>query len=354
MPTTVCKTFTVKQTNIAKGIACILLLFHHLFYAESSYERFTSLCFYNGIPMESVIALMCKVCVTVFLFLSGYGVNETINKRVSVGPPCMPKTVIGISCRLLWKLWIGYVVVFLLFVPWQGLFDRKPYTSVIDLIWDVMGIAHITGTPTMNLTWWFMSVAMISYILTPLFKIIVTKQKTLLLAVVPLSFLLYLFLGGVFGCYAFLFGMVFSEFGILNSLQRKFASASRIYTWSVCIVLVMTAGVLRYVAPSWGDFPLAAAIVIFSFLCVSEVKLFAVPLEFIGKHSANIFFFHSFIYAYNFTELVYAPKYAPLILIAFVMECLLISMLIEFIKKVTGIKKRSQHIEKVIGGDLRQ
>lgn len=350
MQTTTQPTFTVKQTNIAKGIACILLLCHHLFYSTNSYARFTSLWVLNGVPIESKIAVMCKVCVTIFLFLSGYGINEAINKRLSLSNTPV-KTLLRSSSRLLWKLWAGYIVVFLLFVPWQGLFGRHPYTSVSDFVWDVLGISYITGAHTMNETWWFMSLAIVSYAIAPLFKIVLMKKKTLILAIVPPLFLLYSLYGGLFWCYAFICGMIASEVGILNTLQEKFTQSKPIYVWFVCGTLVLSTGFLRYLSPAFGDFPFAVAIVIASFLCVSKLRIFSIPLEFIGKHSANIFFFHSFLYAYNFQTFVYAPKYAPLILLVFIAECLAVSVVIEFIKKLTSAQKGIRFVEKVIEGN---
>ena len=66
--------FDKRQTNIAKGVAVLLLLWHHLFYNKPEYyERFTSIFVYQGVPIECRIATFCKVCVAIFLVLSGFG-----------------------------------------------------------------------------------------------------------------------------------------------------------------------------------------------------------------------------------------------------------------------------------------
>ena len=90
--------FDKRQTNIAKGVAVLLLLWHHLFYNNpKSYGKFISVLNINKVPVESVIADLCKVCVAVFLLLSGYGLyrsyqnfcNETIvNNRIDVKKDC--------------------------------------------------------------------------------------------------------------------------------------------------------------------------------------------------------------------------------------------------------------------------
>lgn len=50
-------TFDKRQTNIAKGVAVLLLLWHHLFYNNpKNYGKFISVLNINNVPVESVIA----------------------------------------------------------------------------------------------------------------------------------------------------------------------------------------------------------------------------------------------------------------------------------------------------------
>lgn len=70
--------FDRKQTNISKGVAVLLLLWHHLFFnSETKYDQFTSLFSFHGVPIECLLADFCKVCVAIFLFLSGYGLYKS-------------------------------------------------------------------------------------------------------------------------------------------------------------------------------------------------------------------------------------------------------------------------------------
>ena len=61
--------------------------------------------------------------------------------------------------------------------------------------------------------------------------------------------------------------------------------------------------------------------------------------EFIGRHSGNIFMFHTFIYAFYFSGLIYSLWYPPLIYIALLVVCLLISVGLEELKKLTRYNK---------------
>lgn len=59
-----------------------MLLWHHLFYNNpKTFDRFTSLyAFSNGVPAEVYISVFCKLCVAIFVFLSGYGLYCSFNK----------------------------------------------------------------------------------------------------------------------------------------------------------------------------------------------------------------------------------------------------------------------------------
>jgi hypothetical protein len=56
------KLFGINSTNACKGVALILLLWHHLFYQNPEYGLFVF-----------KFATLSKVCVAIFVILSGYG-----------------------------------------------------------------------------------------------------------------------------------------------------------------------------------------------------------------------------------------------------------------------------------------
>ena len=67
--------FTKNHTEILKGVAILLMLFHHLFAFPEWYVEGVS---YIGIPLrantlEYVIGQFGHICVAVFAFLTGYG-----------------------------------------------------------------------------------------------------------------------------------------------------------------------------------------------------------------------------------------------------------------------------------------
>lgn len=76
---------TLHDTSILKGIAICAMLWHHLFYENPEYGLFVW-----------HLALLGKVCVAIFLLLSGYGLtiqmDKLLNKvqRVNLGGANLP------------------------------------------------------------------------------------------------------------------------------------------------------------------------------------------------------------------------------------------------------------------------
>lgn len=139
----------VDDTNALKGIALLLLLCHHLFYIQKG--EYTDIYFANfGIIQEFGIA--CKVCVAIFVFLSGYGLVKKYNKseRVNFREFYTTRFV---------KLMMNFWLIWLLFVP-IGIFffGRTPaavYQNHILLkgILDFLGLAFSFGYYGYNPTW---------------------------------------------------------------------------------------------------------------------------------------------------------------------------------------------------------
>ena len=75
---------TKQQTVKIKGIAVLMLLFHHLFLNS---ERADMCSYITGRVGEQIliqVALLGKICVPIFLILSGYGINES-SKNIQGG-----------------------------------------------------------------------------------------------------------------------------------------------------------------------------------------------------------------------------------------------------------------------------
>ena len=151
----------ISDSNALKGIALLMLLFHHLFYIETGLYDDVTLHIGREINLVNYIAIACKLCVAIFVFLSGYGLATTYacNK------------IRAFYVRRFTKLMANYWLIWLVFVPWGFIFGAFSLDSVygqhaiLKLIVDFMGLSRCFGYDGINPTWWFMSCIILLYLI---------------------------------------------------------------------------------------------------------------------------------------------------------------------------------------------
>lgn len=162
-----------EQSQIVKGISMLLLLIHHLF--NENYEYKTILISQSRNYMDNLVSLS-KVCVILFLIISGYGLSKQYEKKEKH----TLKYAVSFSINHVIKLYLSYWFIYLLFVP-VGIFVGRPMSSVYgglkDFLLDFFALSYIFETPMANRTWWYISIQMIYYILFPVVYYIVKRWK---------------------------------------------------------------------------------------------------------------------------------------------------------------------------------
>jgi uncharacterized membrane protein len=168
---------SLSDTAAMKGIAIIAMLCHHTFTCrpefEASYPEFLT-----------ALGILGKVCVSMFLFCSGYGLTVQYERGVDKIATIYQKLVYSakfIVKRLL-KFYTSYWFIFILFVPLCiVVFDRSladAYGENVNLIkrisYDLLGIQ---GFQSYNITWWFNKLIIVFYLLFPCIYIISKKLK---------------------------------------------------------------------------------------------------------------------------------------------------------------------------------
>lgn len=68
--------FDKKATELIKGSAIILMVYHHLFIHRGQGRCFVSLFDMLGDDVRFKAALFGKICVALFFLLSGFGINR--------------------------------------------------------------------------------------------------------------------------------------------------------------------------------------------------------------------------------------------------------------------------------------
>lgn len=157
---------TQNDTYVIKGIAIILMLLHHLFYVRR--ELYDDFILYGNHGIVNEIGIFSKVCVAIFVFLSGYGltVSNGNNKKISLKDFYAHRFV---------KLYMNYWLIWLLFVPlsvycFGRTFDVVYGSHIIPkLVADLFGVINVFGLYGYNPTWWFYSAIIVLWLLYPLF-----------------------------------------------------------------------------------------------------------------------------------------------------------------------------------------
>lgn len=344
--------FDKRQTNIAKGVAVLLLLWHHLFYNDpKDYNKFISLLKIDNVPIECVIADSFKVCVAIFLLLSGYGLyrsyqnfcNETIgNNRIAVKK----------DFKFVWNHWIkmmsGYWFIYIIFVP-MGIFFGRSFLTYYGLnpiyyLTEFLGLTYLffEYNVIFNATWWFMSVIIVLYIIFPLLHKLLTWQSEITLSLsILFMFVNIPFLHNINYWFApFIFGMYISKYNLFARILNLCDTLLKKIILSILLIVVsLYIRITFFKNAVYFDAFFAFAIILFSYMVLSNIPKLSKTFEILGKHSANIFMFHTFIYSYYFQSIIYSPKYSLLIYIFMVLVCLFISLGLEYLKKITRYNK---------------
>lgn len=180
-----------------------------------------------------------------------------------------------------------------------------------------------------------MSIIIVMYIIFPvLMKLL--KWNPLILLVISFSITFCKFINFRelnFWLTPFVLGMICSYYDVFYKIKKYCNSMLQRIILSFFLVLLSI--YLRcniFENQVYFDSLFAFSIIIFSYFLLSAIPYLNKLLELLGRHSANIFMFHTFIYSYYFSQFTYSLSYSLLIYIVLVTVCLLISVVIEFIK----------------------
>lgn len=175
---------TLKDTSVLKGFALLLLLIHHLFYVQRG--LYDDIVIANHGIVE-YIGKASKLCVAIFVYLSGYGLMAGAMSRGKINAGQFYLT-------RLTKLMLNFWLIYLLFVPVNAIcfgngFSEVYNDGIIAGITDFMGLSFMFygHEYTMNPTWWFYSLIIVLYLLFPIiFKYGKTTKRVLFLSGVAL------------------------------------------------------------------------------------------------------------------------------------------------------------------------
>lgn len=340
----------LKESNSLKGIALILLLIHHLFYIQKGqYDDIVI----SGHGIINILGIICKVCVAIFVFLSGYGLGKTFSDN--------PKFDIKqFYIRRFTKLFLNYWMIWILFVPIGILFFDRHLDSVYGEggwlygILDFFGLINITGKYGYNPTWWFYSCIILLYLIYPIIALTISKYPKIIwfylfvsIAIIKLPII---YINPIrFYLFPFILGIFLANYCKLASWPKKggnrctrfiddiFSGTLEIGGIIVMVLVLITSCIIRLSIPYallWDS--CIAFILILLYKSFKRLLKINIGLEFLGKHSFNIFLFHTFIYYLYFPMVIYWSRNPIIIFLSLLISSIAISLGIEKLKKSIG------------------
>ena len=326
------KYLSIDDSNVFKGLAIMLMLWHHIFFQKQAYfDEFLFLS-YDVIEYTRVMA---KLCVSIFVFVSGYGLAVQAEKHGGIGN--LKEYYIHRFSRLYFNYWF----IFLIFVPITVLYFHRTLAMayganiIQSLFLDFTGLIYCFGGTSYNPTWWFYSCIIILYLLFPFLYKLSRKsvEYTLLLCVcikyLPFNSLPFDFLNPIENyIYVFIAGILFVNHDLY---AKRFLSHSKeVFLWTILLVVML---IERNSVGQLADCVITCCLVkLYGLLDVND--WFKKIMGFLGKHSMNIFLIHTFIFEFWFSPQLYSLRNPILIFIVLLLVCLVISIAIEKTKDI--------------------
>lgn len=345
------------ETQIIKAFAIVAMLVHHLFLENPEY----------GLGIYS-LAIAGKVCVALFVFLSGYGMTMSFpqkkDSRLNTA-----KTFFFFLGKRYAKFYMNYWVVFAITVP-IGIFcfgrtlEIAYGTSeglLTKLISDIFGLR---GFYSYNITWWFNELILVLWLLFPLLYV---AMRNIVVSICIIIFLFVnpgdvLYITEIFANCLSIYMLPFA-LGIGMALHAE--RINKVLNIIPQKILLGTLALATFIflflrgVPLFPEFsyfrvdPFATvALALFAVCLCRETKLKFAPLQFVGKHSMNMYLTHTFIFGYFFHDFIYGLGYPILMFLALFGISLLISVIIEFAKNKLGFYRLQSKIVSLISRQI--
>jgi len=335
---------SLQDTMLIKGLAICFMLWHHLFYTHQEFGSFVN-----------QTAQIGKVCVAMFLFVSGYGLSVSFGK-LNVNSFNETSKIVKFLLKRYLKFYVNYWVVFFLFVPIGIFLFQRSLTDAYGLnvnilkrfFFDFLGIQ---GFNSYNITWWFNQLIICLYMLFPFLYLLIKRWciPVLLFFLLLLRFhqiqipvvhdWLFHFSIGI--AYALNVDKISNFMGRINMRSQQLISIILIG-----LFILLRQGIFSHWSGIRIDGFLTLAIVLFVINTFRYVKFANFSFGYLGKQAMNIYMIHTFIFYYWFSNVIYSLRYPVLIFFALLLISLFISITIEFIKNKIGVYSLIKSIEK--------
>lgn len=351
--------FGVNDSLALKGIAIILMIFHHCFRLKEWIDDYQVVTFPLDAETVAAFSGMFKICVPIFAFISGYGLYLSAKKKCT-GPNETQNWIIIRLIKTLSGFWFVYILSFVItqifFSYPQSIYCTDGIArGTVFAIFDFLGLANLFGTPTLIAEWWYMTAAVIFIAVMPIMLKWLNTFGTVSLIIIIMALPRLAGIGypGGMNAYTFLFavlmGMLFARYDLFGKIdniklaKNKYINAITVFIL-MCVVLAASIFMFfRISVKTLWEYNYGVFAVIFVVFCkkyVIRIPVLDKILAFFGKHSMNIFLIHSFFVYKFYTEFIYSFKHFLLIAgVLFGISFAISVFIIEPLKKLVRFDK---------------
>ena len=364
------KQFSKDNTLALKGIAIIMMMFHHCFCTVDRFNKYTVSFFPLNQSLAVDISSMFKICVSFFVFVTGYGLVlslKKLNEKYEWTTKEISKWIINRLIKMMSGFWIIVVLAFIICQSINGLvgkiyFSKGPILGITQMIVEFLGLSDLFGTPTICGTWWYMSIAILFVLSVPLFALLAKKIgyfATLIITIATPRILGWDFVNSSYISFLFplILGMTFAEKNLMvrfsNFKIGKNIIISKILKFILETGLVILTFFVYKNLPTkifweikYGIIPMIIICYLYEFFL--DIPLLKNVLQIIGKYSMNIFLIHTFFRVTYLNKFIYSfENWIKIAGVLFILG-LVSAVVVELFKKIIRYDKIIEKIQKLI------
>lgn len=306
------------DVTLLKGVSILIMVFLHTFLRKSDVELCTSCIYILGEPLVSHLDIYAGICVSLYLFLGGYGLYlRRLQSPLNNG-------------RRILLLFINYWIVLLCFVFLGSIIAPNIYPGSFNkFFFNFFALSY-----SYNDTWWFLApyvllivssnilfrfverysgwiVFGISYLICILTSYVISRfgDQFLYGHIYYIPFLWFHLLNG------FLTGAIFARYDLFDKIKVFIATKGldNNYFWFFILLISL---VLKICARTSVINIFAVVILFICLISMSRNKRIDSILSALGKESTNMWYIHAFFCFYLFHDFVYSLKF-PLVVFLF-------------------------------------
>lgn len=358
--------FTKKNTLAVKGIAISFLLFYHCF-SNSARMRNMAVSFAPFSQDTAMMIARCMVhCVGMFAFLSVYGLTLSMKSKYPEYDFDGHTATLFVLKRYV-KLVLTFLIPFFFctgvtFVTDTSRYAGNLWENIISIVMDFFGVGHLFGTQMLVNTWWFLSLEILLIVFMPFVLRFYKKYNWLMIFMflLPGSFLIEKHVHLTKYLFVVPFAVWFADQRVLERMKEfkivKNQAANKIIKFIISTGVIVL--MLKVWNSQWGlehfEFALTGLIpvliIYWSYEFLLDIPGISHILEFLGKHSANVFYIHTFIRVLWLKKVTYSFGNALLIWLFLMGSSIAISVALELFKKLIHYDHISGKItEQIVG-----